>query len=199
MKINYLVKWLSISLTTSLTISLGSVKQSQAVVIAAPGTEGLPVIATGGDVTATYLGSGAGYINFLYFEPNSAPPVSVFNNQTSVFNSTLDLGSFAAGTQLNFRLNVTNTGNNFYTGAAALTPDNQPQARVQANYLVPGTTLVSFEDLYGGPYDYNDLSFSLTNTTNQATSVPEPVTIFGTLIGGTIAFRLRKKLKAIAD
>jgi hypothetical protein len=32
---------------------------------------------------------------------------------------------------------------------------------------------------------------------NAATSVPEPFTIIGTLIGGTAAFRIRKKLKAI--
>ena len=30
------------------------------------------------------------------------------------------------------------------------------------------------------------------------TAVPEPFTIIGTLIGGTAAFRMRKKLKAVA-
>ena len=31
------------------------------------------------------------------------------------------------------------------------------------------------------------------------TAVPEPFTIIGTIIGGTAAFRMRKKLKAIAE
>jgi hypothetical protein len=33
----------------------------------------------------------------------------------------------------------------------------------------------------------------------QAQQVPEPFTIIGTLIGGTVAFRMKKKLKAIAS
>jgi hypothetical protein len=33
----------------------------------------------------------------------------------------------------------------------------------------------------------------------STTAVPEPFTIIGTLIGGTVAFRMRKKLKAIAE
>jgi hypothetical protein len=37
-------------------------------------------------------------------------------------------------------------------------------------------------------------SFSGTNP--DATAVPEPFTIIGTLIGGTAAVRMRKKLKA---
>jgi hypothetical protein len=36
--------------------------------------------------------------------------------------------------------------------------------------------------------------FVLTNTTG-ATSVPEPFTVIGTLVGGTAALRMRKKLK----
>ena len=34
---------------------------------------------------------------------------------------------------------------------------------------------------------------------SATTSVPEPLTIIGTLIGGTAAFRMRKKLKAIGS
>jgi hypothetical protein len=36
----------------------------------------------------------------------------------------------------------------------------------------------------------------LVNTSASATSVPEPFTIIGSLIGGTAAFRMRKKLKS---
>ncbi len=36
------------------------------------------------------------------------------------------------------------------------------------------------------------------NNVNAATSVPEPFTIIGTLVGGTAAMRMRKKLKSVA-
>ena len=39
----------------------------------------------------------------------------------------------------------------------------------------------------------------ITNFNNVATAVPEPFTIIGTLVGGTAALRMRKKLKASAD
>ena len=42
----------------------------------------------------------------------------------------------------------------------------------------------------------NDRILSSFNISAQRTSVPEPFTIIGTLIGGTAAFRMRKKLKA---
>jgi hypothetical protein len=42
---------------------------------------------------------------------------------------------------------------------------------------------------------YDDLSF---NAQSSATAVPEPFTIIGTLIGGTTAIRMRKKLKSVA-
>jgi hypothetical protein len=46
---------------------------------------------------------------------------------------------------------------------------------------------------------FNALGFDKINATVQQTSqsVPEPFTIVGTLIGGTAALRMRKKLKAI--
>lgn len=192
---------MGISVATLSMLSVVSIdSQAQAVAIANPGTEGLPVVAGGGNVTATYLGSTAAFTNLLYFMPdnNRANDVLLFNNQTSPVNSTFNLGTFAAGTPLNFRLFVTNTGTNFFSGLASLNPDSVAHARVQANYLVPGTTLVSFEDLFGGPYEYNDLSFSFTNTTNAtlpSTAVPEPFTVVGTLIGGAAAFRIKKRLK----
>jgi hypothetical protein len=41
--------------------------------------------------------------------------------------------------------------------------------------------------------------FSVDNLrVGEATSVPEPFTVIGTIVGGTAAFRMRKKLKAIS-
>ena len=146
------------------------------------GGEGLQIIVTGnGPVIATYQGNSASYSNDLYLMRNGSGlpgddgilgnDLFVFNNHTSPVGSTVNLGSFAIGTELEFRLFVNNTGDNFFTGAASRNPDNHTHARVQGDWQ-PGETLVSFEDLLNGPFEYNDLSFSFTNTSTNA--VPEP-------------------------
>ncbi|MDH3210379.1 MAG: PEP-CTERM sorting domain-containing protein [Burkholderiaceae bacterium] len=137
--------------------------------IAPPGTDGLLVIASGGNVTATYQGNSASYSNDLYLENTGT---FVFNNHANIPGDTVDLGAFAAGTELKFRMHVNNTGDDFFTGPASRNPDSSTHARVQTNWQ-PGEALVSFEDLFNGPFDYNDLSFSFTNT---VAGVPEPST-----------------------
>lgn len=136
--------------------------------IAAVGTEGFSVIASGGVVTAKYEGNSAGYSNDLFLGLDF-----IFNNHATPVGTVTSLGSFAAGTELIFRLHVNNTGDDWYTGPAARNDDGLFHARVQQNWA-PGTTLVSFEDLRGDPEGvngFNDLSFSFTNT--QSRSVPE--------------------------
>jgi hypothetical protein len=91
----------------------------------------------------------------------------LFNNHESPVGSTIDLGSFPIGTKLTFRMVVKNTGR-FY--------DTRPvqagisHARVQA-FWTNGETLISFEDLNHGPYDYNDLSFSLSHVWTKQVSI----------------------------
>lgn len=158
--------------------------------IADPGTEGFLVIASGGDVVATYEGNSASYSNDLYLVNTNT---FIFNNHASAVGSTVDLGTFAAGTELLFKLHVNNTGDNFFSGPASRNADNNAHARVQSDWQ-PGVTLVSFEDLLNGPFDYNDLSFSFTNTTN---AIPEPETYALLLAGlgvvGAIARRRSTK------
>ena len=149
--------------------------------IAAPDNEGLKVIVGSADpIVATYQGNSASYSNDLYLMLDAAGnpgndgiltnDLFIFNNHASSEGDTVTLGSFAAGVELIFRLHVNNTGDDFFTGPAARNADGQAHARVEGNWL-PNEALVSFEDLNGGPYDYNDLSFSFTNTRS---SVPEP-------------------------
>lgn len=159
-------------LTRSAFAVLASVCLSaQAFPIAAPGTEALHVIATGGEVTATFQGTSASYSDDLrLLDADGIGFTVLFNNQTSAPGTTVSLGSFAPGTELVFVLYVNNTEQGFFSGPASRNPDGQAHARVQADWQ-PGTTLVSFEDLYNGPFDFNDLSFSFTNT---AAAVPEP-------------------------
>lgn len=150
---------------------------ASAVPIALSGTEGLPVIAVGGEVTATYLGNTASYTNILYLDNGNADysdDFFIFNNKVSPVGSTVNLGLFPSGTELVFRLDVTNTGDRFFSGPASRNPDAEAHARVQSDWK-PNETLVSFEDLLNGPFVFNDLSFSFTNTTNTPPSGPATV------------------------
>jgi hypothetical protein len=147
--------------------------------IAAPGTEGNPVLASNAaNVIARYEGTSASYSNDLYLFTNDGianNDIFLFNNHGSAVGATVDLGRFAVGTELIFRLHVNNTNTDYFTGLAGRNPDGSFHARVQGNWL-PDTTLVSFEDLYNGPFDFNDLSFSFTNTTTP-NDVPEPASL----------------------
>jgi len=117
----------------------------------------------------------------------------IFNNKTSAVGSTVNLGSFAIGTELIFRLHVNNTGFDYFTGASRRNPDGNIHARVQSADLpspefTANETLVSFEDLFNGPFNFNDLGFSFTNTTNvtpppPTTPAPIPSSIALVLLG----------------
>lgn len=142
--------------------------------IAEPGTEGLLVIVSGeGPVIATYQGNSATYSNDLYLMLDSegnpgddgdfSNDLFIFNNHSSPVGSVVNLGTYPDGTELIFRLEVQNTGYSYFTGPGSRNPDGQPHARVQGDWQ-PNETLVSFEDLYNGPFVFNDLSFSFTNT-----------------------------------
>jgi hypothetical protein len=171
--------------------------------IALPGSEGAQIFVTGNNpVIATYQGNSASYSNDLFLMLNGSglpgddgDPTNdlfIFNNHASAVGSMVNLGSFAVGTELEFRLFVHNTGNNFYTGLAGRNPDSSPHARVQQNWQ-PSETLVSFEDLFNGPFVYNDLSFSFTNTsTTPGGTIPEPsstVLLAGGLAGLVLLHR----------
>jgi len=147
--------------------------------IAASGTEGNPVLAgSAANIVARYEGNSASYSNDLYLFTDdgiAGNDIFLFNNQGSAIGATVNLGSFALGSELVFRLHVNNTNTDYFTGLAGRNPDGAFHARVQGNWL-PNTTLVSFEDLYNGPFDFNDLSFSFSNTTTP-NDIPEPASM----------------------
>lgn len=167
---------------------------------------GLQVLAgSTSSIVATYQGNSASYSNDLYLmldssgksadDGNTANDLFIFNNQASAVGSTKNLGSFAIGTELMFRLHVNNTNTDFFTGAASRNPDNSFHARVQENWQL-NETLVSFEDLLNGPFDFNDLSFSFTNTvTTDPVQVPEPglLALIGVALAGLSMTKRRQK------
>ncbi|MFD2096790.1 hypothetical protein ACFSJ3_12405 [Corallincola platygyrae] len=172
--------------------------------IADPGTEGLGVVVKQtGSVVATYLGNSADYSNDLYLmldafgnpgdDGDTSNDLFIFNNHASNIGDTLDLGSFDAGDELIFRLNVNDTSYQFFTGDSTRNPDGQAHARVQSEWQ-PGETLVSFEDLFNGPFDFNDLSFSFTNTRADI-DVPAPAAVTLCLLGLSLLTCRRKNDK----
>jgi hypothetical protein len=175
--------------------------------IAAAGTEGLHItVAHTGTVVATFQGNSAWNNNtlFLMLDANGKPgadknlsnDLAIFNNKVTPVGTSVRLGTFQAGTELVFRLQTVawqdgRSTLEFYSGDASRNPDAVTHARVQTNWR-QGTTLVSFEDLYRGPFNYNDMSFSFTNTV--AAPVPEaPPAVLMTLGLGAVAPFLRRR------
>jgi hypothetical protein len=88
---------------------------------------------------------------------------TLFNNQSSPLGTTVNIGPYAAGEALEFRLDNLTLALSFFTGLAADNIDNVLHAVL---FLNPdGSIRVSFEDLpNGGDFDYNDLVFTVYET-----------------------------------
>ncbi len=157
------------------------------------GTEGLKIFTTGGQVIATFEGRDAGYSHILFLDNGDADfgnDLKLFDSASAITGSTAVVGTFAPGSELLFRLLVSD-GNNYFSGPAARNYDTFAHASVQSNWK-PGTTLVGFEDLpYGGDRDYNDLAFSFTNTVAPV-PLPASLPLLAAGLAGFAALRRRK-------
>lgn len=151
---------------------------ASAAVVVDDTTIGAPIIvATTGDVTATFDGYRSMYANQL----SLAGYGLIFTDGVSAMGSTVDLGTFAAGTELVFSLSVPGTGQTYYSGAASRNSDGIGHAAAQASGNV---TSVGFEDQAKAysDFDYNDLTFHVSNTTSTP-ALPEPSS-WALLVGG---------------
>jgi hypothetical protein len=110
------------------------------------------------DVIVICVVKGGGYNHDLYLD----------NTNTFICNSAdigtqVNLGTFPAGTELIFRLDVSSTGYSYYTGAAERNPDSEIHARIDT--LESGAHRFGFEDLYGGgDRDYDDCVFEVSGS-----------------------------------
>jgi hypothetical protein len=141
---------------------------------------GSAIVSTTGEVKAVFVSGDAGFDNELYLDSPANGLGLIFQNHVNAPGDTVSLGVFDAGTELIFRLFVLQTGDSFFTGGDHRNPDNLPHAYLDDS-VVPGSTLVGFEDLFGGgDFDYNDTVFRFTNvfagdpTTPQTDGNPPP-------------------------
>jgi len=134
--------------------------------------------ASGGDVTVTYLGwGGAAYDEQLYIVTpggNNLTGIPLMDNHATPAGYTVNLGSFAAGTEVEFDIFVDNTGHTWYDGPGIRNADGAVHAYMINNFSymitspsspyngLTGTgTYVGFEDeaYPGGDFNYADLQF----------------------------------------
>ena len=153
------------------------------------------LMAEGGDIVIRFEGTDAGYDSLISVNNVEVNGQSLFfPNHATTIGSTINLGSFAAGTLLDIALHVITpaASNIWHTGPAALNIDNVIHANVIYNYNGEiGRTFVGFEDQYGsGDLDYNDHTFSFTGVT---VVVPEPGNFALIVAGlGTLAWAARR-------
>ena len=179
----------------SFAMLLGLAVQSQAV----PILGGYVIVETTGNVTATFLGHTAAFSNDLYLYLPANDMGIIFNNHTTPVGTTADLGTYAAGTELQFMIYVNNTGHSWFSGDASRNVDGLAHAVVDDDYAGGTATYVGFEDLFGGgDNDYDDIMFSFTNTAGSETPpVPEPSTMALMGLGAVgLGFAARRRFKA---
>ena len=151
-----------------------------------PVAAGQQLFASGGDVTVTYQGwQGAAYEEYLFLASPANGFGLFFENHGTPAGTTLDLGTWAAGTEMMFGIYVQTTGNTWYDGPGSRNVDGVVHAYMANNYGSPNTTYVGFEDLdfrTGADANYKDEVFTFTGLT----VVPEP----GTYLAGLSALAM---------
>ena len=156
--------------------------------------------ANGGDISATYLGTGAAYDERLGLLVNgkAVSPLIFENHQTGV-GSTFDFGSFAKGSTITFFIEVQQNQQTFYSDVSKNNDgaNHIYSTTLSATGTTPASTYVGFEDLsadrkltphqdWDVDYNYTDEQFSFTNLT-VTTNSGSPISDAGTSTPGLVS------------
>ncbi len=154
------------------------------VAVAAPAMAdfGDGLYAAGGDVTVEVLGSDAGYTSDL----SLFAPSEIYIGSNRDLGTIVNLGSYASGTEMIFRLFVRDTEQSFFTGPGSRNPDGLIHANV--TWESANVAVVGFEDILGGgDGDFNDCTFRFTGV-----AVPTPGSLALAGLGGLLVARRRR-------
>jgi hypothetical protein len=152
---------------------------------------------------AAFISSATGSFGST-FSPGATPTVT---SSTGIFNQESgDIFSLASPLSFNFPVNGVNIS--IDPGSTFSRTFNNVNAGVgfsNANVTGTVTNADGTVNLQALSFTFNDNpnpgggSYSITlSPTNPLTQVPEPFTVIGTIVGGTAAFRMRKKLSKSA-
>jgi hypothetical protein len=131
-----------------------------------PGGE--QVFSTGSTFSVEILPRSAAFTDLIFLDQPG--PAQFIDDAANLGNITGPFGPFAAGTELVFRVDVTNTGLSYFTGPGSRNPDGFEHAIV--TMVAPGVADVFFEDLPNlGDHDFFDADFRLTGVGNAAIDI----------------------------
>ena len=193
------------------------------------------LLATESTARIYFVGEGAGYRNTLGFNalpvgsstpdtgitadselifPDASSSVSTYDPDSNARRWSrapllpgdfVDLGTFAAGTILDFFVisNGANGGTNTYSALATRNPDQMDHV---VSFVLPDSPylIIGFEDLFGGgDRDYNDLVFAVdigAINLQRLISTPEPGT-WAIMLGclSWVVFSVRRRASANLD
>jgi len=178
-----------------------------------PVTVATELFASGGPVYVTDLGpTGASYDEQIFVASPSDGANNLFLDDHATANgTTFYLGNFAAGTEIEFGLDVLTTGNIWYDGPGSRNADGAVHAYMVNNYQgTANTTYVGFEDEpydptgaitpydptgFNGDFNYLDEIYAFTGTRSAAVpDMPGTLPLLGLGLSGLAAFgrRFRK-------
>jgi len=142
--------------------------------------------------------TGASYDEDLFVSMPSTGYGIFMNDHSTPNGTTYDLGTFAAGTEIVFGLDVTTTGNVWYDGPGTRNADGVVHAYMVNDYEgLANTTYVGFEDesYPGGDFNYVDERYAFTGVAAApAPDASSTLTLLGigvTALAG-VARRFRK-------
>jgi hypothetical protein len=166
-----------------------------------PNSDAQVLTANGGDLTVTYFnGITGGDHDVLYLNGTE-----IFDNKINSTGNTVDLGSFTAGTVLNFTMTDFGNGGSvpdthtWMMGSGVNNSDGNVHAYVTSDGVDGDgnpVTYVGWEDeTTGQPYvdwNYNDLTFTFDNASPAVVPEPGTMALAGLGAASLLIFRRRK-------